>query len=155
MTSDSAADLARVEEGDDSIARERRDHEDDLARREMEAVEADALGDRRARREGQHDAEPHQRQEGGQEPAVDGPPPVGDGAAVETAAASVHPSDRLDALDSMHGLPEGFAADLEILELVEAGAGRRQQHDRFARCVAAPHRAAACSTAASSVPEIS
>jgi hypothetical protein len=49
--------LPRVEEGDRSIA-ERRDHEDDLARGEMEAVEPDALGDRRARREGQHDAEP-------------------------------------------------------------------------------------------------
>ena len=43
------------------------------------------LGHRRARGKGQEDAKPHQRQERGQEPSVDGSPPDCDGAAVKTA----------------------------------------------------------------------
>ena len=55
-------------------------------------------------------------------------------------SASVHPSDRLNAVDSRDGRPEGFAAYLEILELVEACAGRRQQHGRLRRPRRAPRR---------------
>src|SRR5690606_27545028 len=64
---------------------QRRQHEHHLPRDEMIAVEADALGHRRRGGEGQHDPQPHQREEGGEEPAVDGPPPVGDRASVDTA----------------------------------------------------------------------
>src|SRR5438445_11338491 len=45
------------------------------------------------------------------------------------------PSDGFDAIYSARSLPEGFAANFEILELVETGAGRRQQHYNLAAVV--------------------
>ncbi len=101
----------------------------------MEAAEADAFGNCRAGREGQHDSHPHQRQEGRQEPAIDRPPPVGRRDSCQPGSPSVCPSDRMYAPDRVHGIAKGVAAHLEILELVETRTSLRQQHHRLAASV--------------------
>src|SRR5690349_19594400 len=56
--------------------------EEELALGEDQGIGADALGGRRRGGERQHDAEGDDRQDGAQRPAVDGPPPLADHAAV-------------------------------------------------------------------------
>ncbi len=79
----------RASRGDSERRRQQdadgRDQEGDMALREMEAVEADAFGDRRAAGERQHDAGDHQRQHREQEIFVDRPPPLGEDAAIGPA----------------------------------------------------------------------
>ena len=54
-----------------------RREEGEMAFDEMEAVIAEPLGDRRARRQRQDDAAEHQRDDAGEQVSVDGPPPLG------------------------------------------------------------------------------
>ena len=61
------------------------DEEQDLPVDEMERVEPDARGDRRARRKAQHDAAEHQRAERRQRQPVDRPPPFAQTASVARA----------------------------------------------------------------------
>src|SRR5690606_11237952 len=72
-------------------------HEHHLPRDEVIAVEADALGHRRRGGEGEHDPQPHQRQEGGEEPPVYRPPPVGDRASIDAADHQSVPPVRAEA----------------------------------------------------------
>ena len=72
------AHVARLEERGRHHQAERRHQEHHLVVDEEEGREAQALGDRRAARHGEHDAEHDEQADGGQEPAVDGPPPVGE-----------------------------------------------------------------------------
>ena len=59
----------------------RRQQQRGLAVDEMERGQAEAFGDRGARGERHHDADHHQRAEGGEQPAVDAAHPIGDRAA--------------------------------------------------------------------------
>ncbi len=109
---------------------------------EMEGRQAEPLGDRRAACHGQHEAEDDQRADGGEQPAVDRPPPIGQS---RTFRARRHcfksptTSNEMDFVafwltfstcnESFRKIAEAVAALLEIGELVEGGAGRRQQHD--------------------------
>jgi hypothetical protein len=133
-----------------------------MALDEMIGVETDALRDRRARGKRQNNAETDQDDEGCQEPAVDGPPPLGDCAAVTAIATlcivlclAVDISDPSTLLQCHHGINKGFTTFFEVPELVEAGRRRRQQDNRLGRLRRPRIRAAACATAVSSVPEIS
>ena len=76
------ADLARIEEGDAQHHRDGRDEIEDVAVDEVERVEAEPGGDRRAGGQRQHDAGQHQRAEGGERELVDRPPPLGKGRAL-------------------------------------------------------------------------
>ncbi len=69
--------LARRQEREAKHDRNRRDHEGGMALDEVEGLQADALGNRRRSRKGEHEADAHQEEEQGQEKAVDGPEPIG------------------------------------------------------------------------------
>src|SRR5690606_22988176 len=83
---------AHAEKGNADQDKRRQHHEDDLARDEVKAFQPDALGDRRARREGQDHAQSHPVQQGFEQPAGDRPPPGADETAVGAAYHGVSPS---------------------------------------------------------------
>src|SRR5690606_20361990 len=133
---------------------ERRYHEDDLALGEMEAVEPDALGHRRARREGQDDAQPHQRQERRQEPAIHRPPPDRNRAPVQTTCHQRAPLMSVIPLRAPTAVLKASPRTSKFLnwsKLAQAG-------DSSTAASPPPSRTAsraACSTATARVPEIS
>jgi hypothetical protein len=88
----------------------------------------------------------HQRQERRQEPAVDRPPPGRPGFCRDGSALSCPSDGDFTTSIAFAACLKCFAADFEILELVETGAGRRQQHHSLGRSVFGRIRAA-CSTA--------
>ena len=134
-----------------------------LAIDEMKRVEPDAGRDRRTRGEAQHDAAEHQRDQrrqgaGGRpsttirktawvarakpsasrsEVPATNPQPSGDTGMVSKRLREAIKTGRLrlgrDTRQRAHQVAERVAAHFEIAILVERGAGRRQQHDRFMR----------------------
>ena len=70
--------LPRRQERGRDHHRQRRQEEGDVALDEMEAVVAEALGDRRAAGERQDDAAEHQDDDADEQVLVDGPPPLGE-----------------------------------------------------------------------------
>src|SRR5690606_23381980 len=64
---------------------QRRKHEHRLALDEVEGVDTEPFGNRRAGSEGEHHASDHQDDEAGKQIAVDGPQPLGEGTSVGTA----------------------------------------------------------------------
>ena len=134
-----APQVAQAEQGDaeDDGERDRQQHE--VVAHQIEAVEADAHGHRRAGRHHQDDAAEHEHAERRQHPAVDRPPPPGDDAGIGAGEGQRHCILRRTApplacigptQSGFDELAEDLAALLEIGELVEGGGGRRQQHDR-------------------------
>ncbi len=110
----------------------------------------------RARREGQHDAE--RPSATGRRPGTSGRPSTTSwrrGCGRGGSTISCLPPMGLTPSMRAHGLPEGFAAYFEILELVEAGAGRRKQHHRLAASSAAASRSRVLDRAPPACPEIS
>src|SRR5690606_14728493 len=105
-------------------------------------------------RERQHDAQHHQCQEGGQEPAVDRPPPVGDRSPFDAAhhhcvpPIGVTPSSWCTAARNASPRTSKF---LNWSKLAQAG----ESSTTLSSAGSAAASPAACSTAASSVPEIS
>ena len=105
----------------------------------MERRKVEPLGDRGARRQRHDQTDHHQRPERAEEPAIDRAHPVGDGSAFRSRdhwpplplQSPVRRRPRRD--QARHGRPERVAARLEIGELIEGGAGRRQQHHRLLR----------------------
>ena len=126
-----------------------------MALDEVEAVVAEALGDRRAAGERQHDAAEHQRDER-RRAGTCRPSTTSRRTRLRSARLTIRrpPHWLVTPSSCKHERAEGVAALLEILELVEGGAGRRQQHDRLRRRIARGIGAAAA-TAAASVPDIS
>ena len=86
-----AAHLARRQEGQADHDCQRWHHEHGLTLNEKEAVEADTLGNGRRRREGQHQADAHQRDECRQKETVDGPEPFRDRTAINSAYHGLQP----------------------------------------------------------------
>ena len=131
-----------------SIRRQRQRQEDELALANMK--ESTPMRSRRRRRggQGQHHAERHDREHGAQRPAVDRPPPVADHAAVvaRNLDHAASPT-RCGARQRARHLTERIAALLEVAQLVERGAGRRQQHHRAGALASAWASACAASSA--------
>ena len=100
---------------------------------EVVGRQALADGDGRAGRQRQDEPRADEGEDGADEHVVDGEPPVGDTAAVGARQPHAAPRFMLDAGQRGDERAEGVAAHLEIAELVERGAGGRQQHDGLAR----------------------
>ena len=119
---------SRGGEHDDDAGQEHRR----LTAHEIERLEIELGGDRRARGERQNEAGAHQQQQAEEHQAVDGEPPVRQhalfGAGDPHAALPCVGCTGTYARKAHDMIAEAFAARLEIGELVVGGAGRRQQH---------------------------
>ncbi|GFO81092.1 MAG: hypothetical protein A49_07190 [Methyloceanibacter sp.] len=118
--------LLRRQGRDREHDREGRNEHPDMAANEVELIQSELLGDGRARRERQHDARPHQQQQGDQHQPVDGKPPIGEDASVCTRDPHGTLILYRDALALQHEFPERIAALGEVGILIEGGTGRRQ-----------------------------